>query len=106
MGLKGMFRSVLIGAAAGAAVVYLNDPQKGQQRRDQLTRKASDTLEQVKESDVAAQVTEKAAELKSVAVDKAEELRGTAEDKAEDLSAAAEDKADELAATDDHDRLP
>lgn len=96
MGLKGMFRSLLIGAGAGAAVVYLNDPEKGQQRRDQLSRKANDTLEQVKDSDVAAQVADKAAELKSVATDKAGELTGAAEDKAEEMrdSGTGEETAD------------
>lgn len=91
MGLKTMFRSLIIGAGAGAAVVYLNDPQKGQQRRDQLRRKASATaedargmIEQVKDSDVAAQMSDRAAEIKSSAADKAEEIKSSAAGKVEE----------------------
>jgi gas vesicle protein len=86
MGLKGMFRSLIIGAAAGAAVVYLNDPEKGRQRRDKLTRQANDALEQVRESDLAAQVQERASELASAAADKADEVRGVAEETVDEMT--------------------
>jgi gas vesicle protein len=44
MALKSVFRTFVMGAAAGAAAVWFNDPQRGEERREQFTQKAQSAM--------------------------------------------------------------
>lgn len=48
MGLKSFVKTLVVGAGAGAAVVWLADPERGQQRRERLVEKAGSTLGEAK----------------------------------------------------------
>ncbi|CAN5129918.1 hypothetical protein BH23ACT9_BH23ACT9_32330 [soil metagenome] len=81
MAIRSFIRTLLLGAAAGAAAVYFNDPDRGEKRREQFANKASSAMEGLNQAtddvkDLADQARQDAGELADEARDRAEDLAG------------------------------
>lgn len=89
MALKSVLRSFILGAGAGAAAVYFNDPERGEMRREEFSKKASATMNNLSQvaddaKEMAGQAGEQAQEMTEQAQQKAQEAKEKAEQKAED----------------------
>jgi gas vesicle protein len=87
MGFRGMIRTFAMGAAAGAAAVYLTDPEKGQQRRQQLVQKADQ-----KAGQLGVDLGQTTQDLKSTAQGLASDAGQVVKDKAAPALDAAKEK--------------
>jgi gas vesicle protein len=84
---------LLVGAGAGAAAAYFADPDRGEQRRHEVTEQATARAREVRD-----EVVERAKDVKDEAVAGAESVRTEAQLAAQDVAAEAQVAAQDVAA--------